>query len=230
MKHLAIIFCVFLSVSAELSTQKLFSAFIRYESEYETASEVDCYLKKVEAFDVVMSEEELREGTRIAQKLKKLKNSLFFKLNTAYGTVIDICRYGDESSREKMEEVFLREIPDSPEDLECVKSYLKQVKPDHELVKDFKIDPNCETDDDQVQSQLKYLRESYEQMEITKCSYNEYAKARSPDFLIKSKTEAILMIKILKKPLKEVFGHVLNEILEANRDRLKCLLDEIYDR
>jgi hypothetical protein len=181
----------------------------------------------MELVGVDINDDEMKEGLKL---LDELPYFFVLQLDSAINAAYQTCRFNNDSEREYVRSRYAENMEKIDENLICIKSTLKRLKPDHELVKDFEIDPSSNCEYDEKEFFLKEHREYFDSMKITKCSFEEFTKFESKKFQHALDSEVLLMIKILGKPFKEAVDYSISEYVKGCENQLKCLLNQIYDR
>lgn len=232
MKQLLIIFCFFLSVLAELSPQKFILAFIRLETKNADkdpliAALAECLMNKMEVTGVEISEDEMKEFM-IEKENFSQPTAFHRQISTAFFIAVDLCEFEiDNSKREKIKTKLLRlqENPEIDNYLECLQAQLKRHQRDHGTVEDFEWNHNCNSTIFTDLSEI--VVQAYHEMKLTKCTLEEFGEFQRENAI---DTEVILMLKASNKPFEEVVDFYVNEQKKFFENRLKCILEEIFDR
>jgi hypothetical protein len=189
----------------------------------------------MEVEGVTITEQETAEEIRrMEEKINTEASSyirhLILKASHTVGYACDL-ELNHEVYDAKIKEILSKYKKNSTidENLDCYKAELKKLKPDNDLVKNFNRNPTCNLRDSRV---LGYssLEEEYKILKITKCSLEEFQRIHYLQFNHAFKLEIILMLKTTEMSIEEVLKFVKDETEKMLNSRIKCLLNQIFDR
>jgi hypothetical protein len=234
-----IIFFAFLSVSADLSPSKIILYKIQDNFMTTKAGQAmtECVTRKMEVEGVKITEQEIAEETRREEEeiFTEAEQDLRYLITKTIRTVTyDACELEifHEIYDAKIKEMLLKYKKNSSidENLDCYKAELKKLKPDSDLVKNFNGNPtSCNLRGPRV---LGYssLDQEYKRLKITKCSLEEFRNFYNPELEYAFRLEIILLLKTTEKSIEEVLKFVNDEKEKMINSRIKCFLDQIFDR
>jgi hypothetical protein len=189
----------------------------------------------MEVEGVTITEQETAEEIRrMEEKINTEASSyirhLILKASHTVGYACDL-ELNHEVYDAKIKEMLLKYKHNSTidENLDCYKAELKKLKPDSDLIKNFNRNPTCNLRDSRV---LGYssLEEEYKILKITKCSLEEFQNFYNPELEYAFRLEIILLLKTTEKSIEEVLKFVNDEKEKMINSRIKCFLDQIFDR
>lgn len=234
MKHLAIIICAsLLSVMAvDLSPRKLLSLAVRYLIENDPRFDdamIVCIERKLEVVGEEIDEDEMIKEIKRLQAEEKFSFVLGHQVKEAKEFALAICVLELNANITKIQEEILISIKEDPthdQNLDCYKTELERLQSDSE---NFTEEPTCGLDLPHTQSAERKARE-YRNLNITKCTFEEYFENGNPKTARIFQIKTILMLKDPNEDFQKILKISIDEKKKLYEDKLKCILDEIYDR
>jgi hypothetical protein len=195
----------------------------------DSASFIDCYIKKLDVFGVEISEDERKEASIISQDFTLLAT----QISSAFILVREICELElDDSMLKIIQTADLRYLLEIKIRINCAKFDLKQLEPDHEFVQNFELDSSWHNENCFNYSMLPYedISKVYKDLQITKCTLDVFAFFQSEKFMIPFYQKLEVMLEGPETNRDETIKSMLEEFKNSYESKLKCLLDQIYDR
>lgn len=238
MKHLVIIiiFCALLSASAvDLSPRKIISLTIRELRASNRRFNDSMFGCMEQTLEVVGEEIDEVEMVKEMKRLEEEDNHpiiLYMQIEEVTKIAGFICQFDVDIE-------FIREFEESlinikknltiDKNLNCYKIELEKLQSDSNEENNFIEKPDCNLQLSHTVSPENVARK-YQRLHLTKCSPQEFFEPDNPDKIHVIEIKTILMLKDRKKKFNEIVKFAVDERKKLIGGRLKCLLDEIYER